>query len=448
MGSQVRVAVKGFGRPWQWGIGVGAAALIGAGAIAITLAARRQPSYDLEALTVPVESAALTVRIQTNGVVEPIQTVNLSPRTAGIVERLYVEQGDRVVPGQIIAEMRSADLQAQLRQNDAAVQEAAARLAEVERGALSSTIAQAQAGVTQAQAQAQDAQARLDLAREQLARTQQLQAQGAIAASELDVAQGEVNRAEAGLRQAQARIREAQQRVQELRSGPTPEAIAQVEARLAQVQAQRQATQVLLEETQIRAPFGGVITQRFAVEGAFVTPTTAASTAATATSTAIVALASGLEVVAEVPEADIRQIRPGQRVEIQADALPDQTFQGQVRLIAPEAILRQNVTLFQVRITLVTGADELLSNLNVRVDFIGDTLADALVVPTVAVVTQGGRTGVLVPGSGDRPLEFRPVTLGSQVADRIQILAGVTAGERVFIDLPPGQNLEDLTAEP
>jgi len=175
-----------------------------------------------------------------------------------------------------------------------------------------------------------------------------------------------------------------------------------------------------------------------------VTPTTSASDATSATSTAIVAIASDLEVLAEVPEADIAKIRPGQAVEIVADAFPDQVFEGVVRLIAPEAIERQNVTLFQVRIELLTGQDVLLSNMNVTVAFIGNELSNALVVPTVAVVTQEGQSGVLVPGDRDRP-RFRPVSLGSQAGNQIQILEGVEAGDRVFVDLPPGETLENLT---
>ncbi|MEL7494277.1 MAG: efflux RND transporter periplasmic adaptor subunit, partial [Cyanobacteria bacterium J06554_11] len=163
-----------------------------------------------------------------------------------------------------------------------------------------------------------------------------------------------------------------------------------------------------------------------------------------ATSTAIVALASGLEVVAEVPEADISRITVGQSVEIQADSFPEETFDGSVKLIAPEAIEQQNVTVFQVRIQLLTGTNRLRSNMNTTVAFIGNRLEDALVVPAVSIITQGGETGVLIPGEDDRA-EFEPVVLGSQVGDRIQIIDGLEEGDRVFIDLPPGQSLENLT---
>ncbi|MGD1907139.1 MAG: efflux RND transporter periplasmic adaptor subunit [Leptolyngbyaceae cyanobacterium] len=432
-------------RPWPWVLAAVLAGFVGLGAIAVTLSRSRGPSYDNETLTVPVDRTALTVRISASGTVEPVQTVNLSPKNAGILESLLVEQGDSVAAGQLIAQMESNDIAAQLRQNQGVVAEAEARLAEVKRGNVPAVLAQGDAAVVAADAAVQDAQVRLDLAQSQFDRNQQLQRQGAISENELDTFRQQVRSAEAALDQAQASAEETRQRLVDLANTPEPEAIAQAVARLEQARGQLQATQVRLEDTRIRAPFAGVITQKFATEGAFVTPTTSASDASSATSTAIVALASGLEILAEVPEADIEQIAVGQQVEIEADAFPGQTFAGRVRLIAPEAIERQNVTLFQVRVELETGKDILLSNMNVTVAFIGKQLSDALVVPTVAVVTQNGEIGVLVPaeGRGDR-IQFRPVTLGSQVGEQIQILDGVEAGERVFVDLPPGQELEDI----
>ncbi|MGF1569381.1 MAG: efflux RND transporter periplasmic adaptor subunit [Nodosilinea sp.] len=431
-------------RPLAW-LGAGLAAMIlVAGAVGFGLWRSRQPVYDVEALTTTAATQPLTVRISASGTVQPVQTVNLSPENAGILESVLVEQGDRVEAGQLIARMKSTDIEAQMRQNQAAVAEAEAALQEVRRGSRPEEIAQAEASVAAAQAQVRDAQARLELATSELSRSQSLADQGAISTTELDNAAREQRSALAGVEQARARVTEAQRGLDDLRNLPEPEAIAQAEARLAQARAQLQATQVSLDNNSIRAPFGGIITQKFATEGAFVTPTTSASELSSATSTAIVALAQDLEVLAEVPEADISLIRPGQAVEVVADAFPEQTFEGRVKLVAPEAIERQNVTLFQVRVELLSGKEVLRSNMTVNVAFIGDQVADALVVPTVAVVTQAGETGVLVPGD-DRDIVFQPVTLGPQVNDQIQILSGIEAGDRVFVDLPPGKSLDNIT---
>lgn len=430
-------------RLWLWLLGFGGVLLLVGGAIAFSLS-RRAPSYDLDALTVPVTADELAVRIPASGTVKSIRTANLSPKSAGIVEEIYVEQGDRVTQGQPIARMDRAQLEAQLIQSQATVAEAQAQLDDVRAGASATDIGQAEAAVAAAQAQLEDAQSRLRLAAEDRDRNQSLYDRGAIARSELDRALSEYRSAQAGVTQAIARVEEAEQRLLDQTNGSDAEAIAQAEARLRGAQGQLQALQVQLNDTEIRAPFDGIITQRFASEGAFVTPTATASEVASATSTAIVAIASGLEVVAEVPEADISRIQKGQTVEIQADAFIDETFRGEVKQISPAAIERQNVTVFQVKIQLLSGVEKLRANMNVTATFIGEQLENVLVVPTVSVVTQGGESGVLIPGENGR-IQFEPVVLGPQVGDRIQVLEGVEAGDRVFVDLPPGQSLENLT---
>lgn len=429
-------------RLW-WG---GAVAVLGLLLIALGVywGRSRFRSYDVEQFTTVARVEPLTVRMSASGRVKPTQTVNLSPENAGIVEELYVEQGDRVTQGQLIARMRSQDITAQIAQNRAAVAEAEANLKLTRQGPRPEEIAQAAAAVEAARAQVLDAQSRLELARGELGRNQVLFERGGISRTTLDNAEREQRAAMAALEQAMAHQREAQSRLQDLQNLPEPAAVAQAQARLDQARAQLQASQVRLAENQIRAPFAGVVTQKFATAGAFVTPTTSASELSSATSTAIVALAQDLEVLAEVPEANINLVKLGQPVEVVADAFPEETFMGRVTLIAPEAIERQNVTLFQVRIVLDSGKTRLRSNMTVTVAFIGDQLAEALVVPTVAVVTQGGKTGVLVPESGDN-LAFHPVTLGPQVGDKIQVLSGLQSGDRVFIDLPPGKSLDRLT---
>ncbi|MEM1238921.1 MAG: efflux RND transporter periplasmic adaptor subunit [Cyanobacteria bacterium P01_H01_bin.26] len=429
--------------PLPWLVGGLALGIIGIGA-AVAFNRYRDSDYDVAALTVPVESTEVTVRINASGEVEAFRTVNLSPKTSGIVDELLVEQGDSVEQGQILARMDIDDLNAQLRQNQANLAEAEAQLQDLLQGTDRPQLAQAEANLEAVRSQLTEANAQLRLTEGDLIRDRSLYAQGAISERELDNSQTSVDSALANVRQLEARIEEAQQRLEDLEDDPDPEDVAQARAQVERARGQVDVIRTRIDNTIIRAPFSGIVTQRFANEGAFVTPTTSASEAASATSSAIFAIASGLEVVAEVPEADLDQIRVGQAVEIVSTAYPEQVFTGEVRLIAPEAIERQNVTIFQVRVQLNNGLEQLRSNMNVDVSFLGNRLSDALVVPAVAVVTQGGETGILTPGENNRNIRFRPVTLGPQVGDQIQILDGVTSGERVFVDLPPGQTLDNL----
>ncbi len=208
--------------------------------------------------------------------------------------------------------------------------------------------------------------------------------------------------------------------------------------RLATSAARQRLRQRMVEKNEliVRAPFDGVISQRYAEPGAFVTPTTTASATAGATSSSIVELSEGLEVVAKVPESDIGRLKVGLPASVRVDAFPDRRFQARVRQIAPRAVKTNNVTSFEVKLQLVDPAPELRIGMTADIDFQTGTLQARTVVPTVAIVTEDGRPGVLLVGKGQEPT-FQPVELGASSGKDTQILTGLESGTRVFIDLPP-----------
>lgn len=434
-----RTADKNNRRAWLIGLGI-FGVVLGVSVWFISRGLNSQP--DLAKLTVPVEQRDLDVRVSASGSVVPRQTVNLSPKTAGRIAELYVEQGDRVKQGQVIARMENADVAAQLIQSRANVAQTRARLAELQAGTRSEEVAQARSNLAQLKTQVAQARTRADLATERVRRNQSLMTQGAISADRLDEIVNDERSTLAALEGARAGVQQASERLEQLRNGTRPEQVAQARAQVDEAVGRVRAYEVQWNDSFVRAPFAGIITQKYATAGAFVTPTTSASSTTSATSTSIIALAQGLEVLAKVPEVDIRQIRPGQPVEIVADAYTDQTFKGTVRLVAPEAVVEQNVTSFQVRVAITSGLNTLRSGMNVSLSFLGSPIRAALVVPTVALVTRDGQSGVLVPGTDRKPV-FHPVTLGPTVGDRTQIFKGVRPGERVFVDLPGDQKPDD-----
>ncbi|NJL51389.1 MAG: HlyD family efflux transporter periplasmic adaptor subunit [Hydrococcus sp. SU_1_0] len=152
-----------------------------------------------------------------------------------------------------------------------------------------------------------------------------------------------------------ASLAEAQEQLQELAKGSRQEDIEQSKAKVAAAKAKVDLAQTNLNDTAIYAPFNGIISQKYALLGAVVTPNVSASSTSSATSSSILSIASGLEVHVDVSEATIAQIEPHQTVEITADAYPHRTFQGRVKKIAPEAIVENNVTSFEVTVELITG---------------------------------------------------------------------------------------------
>ena len=201
----------------------------------------------------------------------------------------------------------------------------------------------------------------------------------------------------------------------------------------------RRRNEALEEENRqllIRAPFPGTITARYADPGAFVTPTTTASTNAGATSSSVVELSQGLEAVARVPESDIGRIVIGQDADVRVDAFPDERFKARVSEIAPRAQKQDNVTSFEVDLELIDPPAKLLIGMTADVDFKTGRSPARTLVPTVAIVTENGTPGVLLVGDDQQP-RFQNVDLGSSSGDQTAILKGLQPGTRVFIDLPP-----------
>jgi HlyD family secretion protein len=459
--------------PLSWTMGVLAAGIIGSTATVYLTSRHPVSPTDISHLTVAVTKKDLTLEIQTSGSVRPSENVNISPKTSGRLTELFVEKGDRVKEGQIIAHMEDTEIRAQVMEAQANLSRSEARLSELLAGSRPEEIAQArarlskaqshlaelQAGsrseeIAQAQAKLEAAQAKENLAAARLARYRQLLEDGAIPQDKLDETIADAESAAASsqeaisqlaklkngsrpqeIAQVRAEVAEAKAALAELENGSRPELVAQARAEVAAAKARLLTVQSQAQDTAIVAPFSGLITQRYASLGAFVTPTTSASSSASATSTSIVALAKGLEILAELSEVDISKIKVGQPVQIRTDAYPQKVFQGRVALIAPEAVRTNNVTSFQVQIAIETGQEQLLSGMNVRLTLLGSPIPQALVVPNVAVLTQNGKTGVLVPDQDNKP-EFRPVTIGPVIGDKTQILNGVKVGERVFIDYP------------
>ena len=469
--------------PFRWLMGLIASGvlIVGTTATIQTIQQKNKP-LDVTKLTVPVEAKSVTVRITASGKVQPVQSVNISPKSPGLLAYLNVEQGDTVKQGQIIARMDNSEIKMRILQYQANLAQAKAQLAESEAGSRPEEIAQAKARVDQAKAQLaiirdgnrlqeiQQAQAQVDSAKASVALTQSrvkryqdLAKDGAISQDSLEQYVSENSKAKANLEEAQRRlsllkvgnrnqdiqkqaaiVNQEKEGLRKLENGNRPQEIARLKAAVASAEAQLKQQQVQLEDTIIRAPFSGIVTQRYATVGGYVSPAISASSNASATSTSIVALAKGLEVLANVPEVDISQIKQQQKVEITIDAYPEDVFQGQVRLIAPEAVVDQNVTSFQVRVAINTGAEKLRSGMNVsEVTFLGNNIKDALLIPQELIVTRKGKTGVWLLGEKNKP-QFRLVTIGANIDNQIQVLDGLKAGDRVFIDLPKTKEKEKI----
>ncbi len=325
---------------------------------------------DLGPYTVLASSGELPGVVSASGELEAEQRVNVSPKRQGVLEELFVEEGDIVNRGQPLARMDDGDLNERIRE---------------------------------LQAQVRSAEAQLVRSRSEVERNERLFRERAISLSDFNTVR------------------------------------STFEVDIAAVQAARQrlaARRVEKDELIVRAPFDGVITQRFADPGSFVTPTTTAAAVAGATSSSIVELSQGLEVVAKVPESDIGRIREGQQAQVRVDAFPERSFAVRVKRITPRAVKLNNVTSFDVYLDFLERQPDLRIGMTADVGFQTGAVQAQTLVPTVAIVTEEGRPGVLLVDDDRQPL-FQPVELGISSGRDTEILSGLEPGTRVFIDLPP-----------
>ncbi len=426
-------------------------------------------------LTRPVERRTLTITVSANGTVTPERLINVSPKNSGILKRLLVKEGDLVKQGQILAYMDDSNLVGQLTSAQGQLAQAEANLQKAQRGNRPQDIAQAQGvldeaeanlqkaqrgnrsqDIGQAQATLQSSQAALSKAVDNFLRNQQLYNAGGLSLQVLnqsradrDSAQAEVMRTQQALalqkagsrlediQQARAVVKQKQQALELLKAGTRQEDIDIARAQVTSARGSLQSIQAQINDTIIRAPFDGLVTKKYADPGAFVTPTTASSDVSSATSSSILALASTNEVIADLAETNIPKISIGQKVTIDADAYPDETFEGKVKRIAAQSVVTQNVTSFEVRLSISDPQRLLRPGMNVTTNFQIGQLKNALVVPTAAVVRRENSTGVFVAGENNQPV-FTRIETGATVDKFTEVESGLTGNERVLLSFPPG----------
>ena len=135
-----------------------------------------------------------------------------------------------------------------------------------------------------------------------------------------------------------------------------------------------------------------------------------------------------------VDEIDIMKIKAGQKAAISVDAIPNKTFTGKVSFISPfGAADTSNVVKFNVTILLDPTDIDLKGGLTATADVGISTVANALIVPLSAVTTTGTSSFVTVATGDKGQTEKRPVTIGIQNQQYVQILQGLNEGDKVII---------------
>ena len=328
------------------------------------------------------------------GYVTARRRATVSAKITGKVVEVNVEEGMAVREGQVLARLDDATLRATLALTEA--QAAAAR-----RGVRENEV-------------------RLNEAQLSLARLKRLIVNGLATQAEVEAAEAQVDSFDARILAAQEQIRVADQQV----------ALAKTN----------------LDDTIIRAPFSGVAISKDAQPGETVSPMSAGG-GFTRTGICTIVDMESLEIEVDVNEAYIGRVRPGQDVSAALDAYPDAPIPARVITTVPTAD-RQKATVL-VRIGFNQLDARILPDMGVKVTFLRDDERDDVaapldsargravaLVPKTAIRAEGNQSYAFVVSS-DGVVDRRAVSVGGTDGDRVEVIAGLTAGEQVVLSPPP-----------
>ena len=359
-------------------------------------------------LVVTVEARDLLDAVNANGRVEPLARVAVMSRASGIVKELFVEEGDQVKEGQVLAELDREQLEAQLAQDEADLASAQAR------------VAAATARIDEAKTRLEDPEVAF-LAKEN-ERRQELHASGDVSERERDDAARALSAAEFRIAQVEASL-------------PVLEAAAsEARANLDSSEAALERSRTALREATIRCPIDGVVLVRDREVGDGVSSILTAGGNATELMT--LGDLSEMFIEARVDEVDLGRIHTGMPAVVTVDAHRGRELSGEIERIAPAGSVDGNgIVTFKVRVAVGDPDGLLRPDMTADTKLVMDRRVQALTLPHRALRRgKSGWTVLRVMGDGEEArAEEVPVETGLSDGLLTEILSGLAAGDRVLL---------------
>ncbi|HEV2177555.1 MAG TPA: efflux RND transporter periplasmic adaptor subunit [Terriglobia bacterium] len=391
-------------RRWIW-IGVVLVAVVGA-TIGLTAALRPNHQIDPSKLAT-VERGDLAKSVVATGKVEPLASVEVKSKASGLVKKIDVDYGDRVKQGQVLVELDKEQLQDVVREQQA-------------------NLAAAQAAVESAEATYQrnvvDAEGPdVPFLKATADRNRKLAADGLIAASAVDDA-------DRGYQMAVNKQLSAQRNVAVSKAD-----VARAKAQVSQAQAALESAQEDLDNSTIVSPMDGIVLSRDVEVGDAVSSILVLGSQATLVMT--LGDMSTVYVLGKVDQADIGKVYLGQPAHISVESFKDKKFDGKVTKISPLGVEKDNVTTFEVRVSIQNPTGELKANMSANAELILEEKPNVLLIPEAAVIYDKDKhTSVDVPdpkaGDGMRKV---PVTLGISNGIKTELAAGLKEGDKIVL---------------
>jgi HlyD family secretion protein len=340
-----------------------------------------------------IEKGDLARSVVATGKVQPLTKVEIKSKASGIVERLYVDYGDTVKEGQVLAELDREQL-------EAAVREAKANLLAAEAAWERNKI----------EAEGPD----LPFLKTALERARKLYADGLIAPSILEDAD-----------------KAYQMGLNKQTAARSQTAVSKAEVEKARAALERYETD--LRYATITSPMDGLVLSRDVEVGDAVSSILVLGSQATLVMS--MGDVSEVYVLGKVDEADIGKVYMGQRARIVVESFKDKSFEGKVTKISPLGVEKDNVTTFEVRVSIHNPGGELKTNMTANAEIILEEKKGVLMVPESAVVYDKERKPSLeVPDpkaeDGKRKVA---VKLGISNGVKTELVEGLKEGDKVVL---------------
>jgi HlyD family secretion protein len=368
--------------------------------------------------------------ISATGKLQAVTTVQVGTQVSGVISELHADFNDQVKKGQVIARLDSSQLEGQLNQAKANLQSAQARVQTAQTAILS-----AEAAVQAAQANVERTDSVLKDAQNNFKRTEELIAAGVAPSRDHDTAQATLSQAIAQRQQAVAQANQAKAQAQSSRSQ-----LDQARAEAQQSSASVQIASVNLDRSVIRAPIDGTVIARNVDVGQTVAASLQAPT--------IYLIANDLtrmQVLADIDEADVGQLKPESRVSFTVDAFPRDTFQGRISQIRLAPLTVQNVVTYTAVIEVGNPDLKLKPGMTATVTAVVEERKNALMVPSAALRFRPADAPAPPPATSNR--QGRGSSVWVVDGDKLKqqrVRAGITDGANTEIigdNLPEGTRI-------
>ena len=391
-------------RRWAWA-GVAVIILAGAG---VAVRASLEPNRGVDpSKLVQIERGAIARSVVATGRIEPRTKVEVKSKASGIVKRLFVDYGEQVRRGQVLAELDREELQARLREAKAMLLAAEA----------SREAAQASHERNRVEAEGPD----LPFLKADVERARKLHTDGLIAAAVLETT-------EKALQMALNKQMTALRNVAVARAE-----IGRAAAQVAQARAALDRAEEDLRNATITSPMDGLVLSRDVEVGDAVSSILVLGSQATLLMT--LGDTSDVYVLGKVDEADIGKVYLGQKARIVVESFKERKFEGQITKISPLGVEENNVTTFEVRVSIANPGGELKANMTANAEIILEEKPDVLLVREAAVVYDRDRKTFLeVPDPTSKSGRAKvAVELGISNGIQTELVAGLNEGDRVIL---------------